>query len=83
MFLQIVIIVLIIASFVSTVRIVIGPSLWDRLLGASLLCSKVIVIIILYSFIHGQSYYLDIGLVIAILGFVGTTSVSRFLRKNK
>ncbi len=83
MFLQFVTIALIIASFISTVRIVIGPSLWDRLLGSSLLCSKIIVIIILYSFIHGQSFYLDIALVIAILGFVGTTSVSRFLRKNK
>ncbi len=82
MFLQYAIIILIVASFASCVRILIGPSLWDRLLGCSLLCSKIILIIILYSLEHEQSYYLDVSLVIAMLGFVGTTSVSRFLQKK-
>ncbi len=83
MFINIVIIFLIVAAFISGFRIIIGPSLWDRLLGFSLLCSKFIIIIILYSYENGQSFYLDIALVFAILGFVGTTSISKFLSKNK
>ncbi len=83
MFLQIVIFVLIFACVASGIRVIIGPSLWDRLLGLSLVCSKIIIIIILYSLISKQSFYLDIGLIIAMLGFVGTTSISTFLRKNR
>ncbi len=83
MFINIIIIILIIAAFISGFRIIIGPSLWDRLLGFSLLCSKIIIIIILYSYVNGQSFYLDIGLVFAMLGFVGTTSISKFLSKKK
>ncbi len=81
-FLDITIFILVLAIFISGFRIIIGPSLWDRLLGCSLICSKIIVIIIIYSLRHGQAFYLDVSLVIAILGFVGTTSISRFLRKK-
>ncbi len=83
MFLQIVIYVLAFATIISAIRVIIGPSLWDRLLGLSLVCSKIILIIILYSLMMRQSFYLDIGLIFAMLGFVGTTSISTFLRKNK
>ncbi len=83
MFLNIVILILIIAAFVSGYRILAGPSVWERLLGFSLLSSKIIMIMILYSYQNGHSYYLDISLVFALLGFVGTTSIARILRKDK
>ncbi len=82
MILQLFIPALIIAAALSGIKVIVGPSLWDRLLGLSLVCSKIIIIIILYSLVVGQSYYLDISLVIAMLGFVGTTSISTFLRKK-
>ncbi len=82
MFLQIVIFILIITTLLSGLRLLLGPSLWDRLLGLSLVSSKIIIIIILYALITESSFYLDIALVIAILGFVGTTSLSSFLKKG-
>ncbi len=82
MFLQFAVSVLILATVISTIRLIIGPSLWDRLLGLSLACSKIIIIIILFSLIEKQSFYLDIALIIAMLGFVGTTTISTFLKKN-
>ncbi len=83
MLINIVVILLIVAAFLSSGRIIIGPSVWDRLLGFSLLCSKIIVIVILYSYANAQSIYLDIALVFAVLGFVGTTSIAKFLQKTK
>ncbi len=83
MFLDIIIVVLILAALASGVRILIGPSLWDRLLGVSLVCSKLILVIVIFSLTKGSSFYLDIALVVAMLGFVGTTSLSTFLRKGK
>ncbi len=83
LFMYIAIGVLIVATLVSGFRIIIGPTVWDRLLGLSLAGSKTIIIIVLYSSTVEQSYYLDIALVLAILGFVGTTSIARFFRKDK
>ncbi len=82
MFINIIVVLLIVAAFLSSGRIIIGPSVWDRLLGFSLLCSKIIVIVILYSYANAQSIYLDIALVFAVLGFVGTTSIAKFLQKT-
>ncbi len=83
MFLDIVIVVLMVAALVSGVRILVGPSMWDRLLGVSLVCSKLILVIVIFSLTEGSTFYLDIALVVAMLGFVGTTSLSTFLRKGK
>ncbi len=83
MVLDIIIIIIIVAIFLSTIRILIGPTVWDRLLGLSLVSSKIIILIVLYSLKVGQSFYLDIALVFAILGFVGSTSLAQFLKKHK
>ncbi len=83
MFIHAAILFLLVAALFSGYRIIRGPSVWDRLLGFSLLSSKIILVIILYSFESGHSYYLDIGLTFALLSFVGTTSISKFLRKAK
>ena len=83
MFFNIMITLLVLATMLTGIRVIIGPSVWDRLLGLYLISSKIIIIIVLFSFVSGQSFYLDIGLVFALLGFVGTTSLSKFLRKDK
>ncbi len=83
MFWTVIIIILVIAITLSVFRVIVGPSTWDRLLGASLICSKIIIIIVLFASLVDQSFYLDIALVFAMLGFVGTTSLATFLRKKK
>ncbi len=83
MFINVILFLLVLAGFASGYRIVAGPSVWDRLLGLSLMSSKMIIIMILYSYEKNHSYYLDVALVFALLGFVGTTSISKFLQKNK
>ena len=83
MFLNIIIILLIAATGLTIIRVIIGPSVWDRLLGLSLVSGKIIIIIVIFSFISSQTFYLDIGLAFAILGFIGTSSLAKFLRKDK
>ncbi len=82
-FLRAVIVVLSFAILASVIRIIIGPTVWDRLLGLSLVSSKTVIIIVIISSSVQESYYLDIALVFAILGFVGTTSIAGFFRKDK
>ena len=82
MFPKIVIILLLAATVLTGIRVIIGPSVWDRLLGLYLVSTKIIILIVLFAFISSQSFYLDVGLAFALLGFVGTTSLAKFLQKD-
>jgi len=61
------------------VRVVRGPSIWDRLLGLNLIFSKVILIIVNYASLHETAYLLDFAIVYALLGFVGIIFTALFL----
>lgn len=64
------------------VRVVIGPSVWDRLLGLNLILSKTIIIIVLYASILNTSFLLDFAIVYAISGFIGTIFMALFLSRR-
>ena len=64
-------------------RVKIGPSIWDRLLGMNLITSKVIVIIILFAYINGITYLLDFAIVYALMGFISTIFIALFLSERR
>ena len=59
--------------------IVFGSSSWDRLLGTSVIFSKVVVIIIIYASINDTAYLLDFAILYALFGFLGTIFIALFL----
>ena len=61
------------------VRIVRGPSIWDRLLGLNLVSTKIIVVIIIFASSFKRSYLLDFAIAYVLLGFIGTIFTTRFL----
>ncbi|MCL1991397.1 MAG: monovalent cation/H+ antiporter complex subunit F [Spirochaetes bacterium] len=61
------------------VRVILGPSIWDRLLGLSLISTKVLLIAVLYASYYDTAYILDIALVGALLGFIGIIFTALFL----
>ncbi|MFO7611952.1 MAG: monovalent cation/H+ antiporter complex subunit F [Clostridia bacterium] len=72
--------ILTVAAVITALRILIGPTVWDRLLGFNLLTSKLIMIIVMCAIIFEKSYLLDIALTYALLGFVSTVFIARFVR---
>ena len=60
-------------------RAVIGPSVWDRLLGMNLVATKIIVIIMVFASIHETTFLLDFAIIYALSGFIGTIFVTLFL----
>lgn len=66
----------------SLVRVVIGPSIWDRLLGVSLTASKITLAVIVVALAFGESYILDLALLFAILGFLVTVLLARFVERR-
>ena len=60
-------------------RLLKGPSVADRAVSADcidILCDMALILFALYS---GRGIYLDIALITAILGFVGSTIISKYL----
>lgn len=56
---------------------------WDRLLGLNLIAAKVLTAIVLLASLLGESYLLDIALVYAVLGFIGTVLIARFFERRE
>ena len=61
------------------VRVIIGPSIWDRLLGLSLISTKVLLIVVLYASLYDTAFLLDIAVISALLGFIGIIFTALFL----
>lgn len=60
-------------------RVVLGPTVWDRLLGLNMISAKIIMSIVFLSVVTDKTYLMDIALVYSILGFIGTVLISRFI----
>jgi len=72
--------ILAVATLLTAVRILVGPTLWDRLIGFNLMSSKLIMIIVLCAIIFEKNFLLDIALTYALIGFVSTLFIARFVR---
>lgn len=66
----------------SLIRVVVGPSIWDRLLGVGLGASKITLAVIIVALAFGESYILDIALLFSILGFLVTVLLARFVERR-
>ena len=58
------------------IRAVRGPTVYDRILAANAFTTKTIVMVITFGFVVGDpGLYLDIALMYALIGFIGTVAV--------
>lgn len=69
-------------SLFSALRILLGPSIWDRLLGLNLVTSKTIMIIIIIAVIRNQTFLLDIALTFALLSFIGIIFIAVYIQRK-
>ena len=75
---SIVAIILAFLSLILVYRICKGPSLVDRLLAADAIDILLGIIMILFGCIEGRALYLDLGLIVTLLGFVGTVLICKY-----
>lgn len=67
------------ALLVSVVRIVIGPSLGDRVLALDLMTVIAMGFVGAIAIRTGQMLYLDIAIALALLGFLATIALARYV----
>lgn len=60
-------------------RVVKGPSVVDRAIAGDSIDLMTTVVIVLFAIYSGRAIYLDIALVVAVLGFLSTVLISKYL----
>ncbi|MBI38024.1 MAG: pH regulation protein F [Leptospiraceae bacterium] len=69
---------------VPLIRVVRGPTVYDRLVGANAIATKTIVLICLIGFLYGRiDMFIDITLAYAVLGFVGSLIIAKYFTSGK
>ncbi len=73
------IVLIAIATFLTIVRLVKGPTSADRAVALDILTNVTIVFLVLLGYYFGRFVYLDVALVYGILAFVGVIALARYL----
>ena len=78
-FLLITLLVLVFAFIASFIRMIKGPTLWDRILMLNLMSAKVVLFITVYALYMKNLILLDIAISYGIIGFLTMTLLSKFI----
>jgi multicomponent K+:H+ antiporter subunit F len=70
------------ALLLSLIRLIQGPSTTDRILALDTLYINTIAILILLGIHLSSALYFEAALLIAVLGFVGTVALSKYLLRG-
>lgn len=70
------------AMMLSLYRMVIGPDMTDRVLALDTLYINTVALIVLIGIDMKNSAYFESALLIAIMGFVGTVALSKYMLRG-
>ena len=73
---------LVFGQILCMVRLVIGPTPADRILALDTMVINALGLVVIIGIRHGTQIYFEIALLIAMLGFVSTVALARFLLRG-
>ncbi len=71
--------VLILAIGAGLVRLLIGPTIWDRILMVNLISIKVVMLVVIFATVSDSLLVLDVAIAYGIVGFLTITLLSKFI----
>lgn len=60
-------------------RTIKGPTVPDRVIAVDAMTTVIVVMLGVYSFVQGSVFFMDVALVLSIISFVGTVTISKYL----
>jgi len=66
------------SAVVSLVRVVIGPTTTDRMIGLNMTAAQILAVLVLVAVREGRTSLLDVALVYDIFGFIGLLALARY-----
>jgi len=70
------------STFGSLLRVILGPTIWDRMLGVGLVATKITLGTVLIGLRFSAGYVFDLALLFAALGFLATVLLARFVEQR-
>lgn len=74
--------ILSVAFLLAFIRLAIGPSLPDRVMALDVMAAIGVTMTTLYSVTRNLPVFLDVAIVLALVSFVGTVALARYLEKR-
>jgi multicomponent Na+:H+ antiporter subunit F len=71
-----------IATLLAAYRVIQGPTTPDRVVALDTIGTNVVAIAVLFAMVTVQGFYIDVSLVLAIIGFISTITVARFVTEG-
>lgn len=81
--LQAALLVLVVLMLPCIHRLAVGPSPADRLQAVDTLTTLLIGMIVVLAVLRQEWMFVDVGIVLAALGFVGTLALARYISEGK
>lgn len=75
-------VVLALGQILSMVRLVLGPSAGDRILALDTMVINALGLVVVLGILQGVQIYFEVSLLIAMLGFVSTVALARFVLRG-
>ena len=72
----------VLAAILNVYRLIKGPDAPDRVLALDTLYINAIALIVLLGITLGTRLYLEAALLIAVMGFVGTVAMAKYLKRG-
>ena len=60
-------------------RVIRGPTIPDRVIAIDAIATNVVAISVLFAVLTGRGIFVTVGLVLAIIGFIATVTVAKFI----
>jgi len=76
------VICMLLALLLAFIRLVKGPTMYDRIAAMDLIASITMGFILIYSIVINKSLYIDIAIIISLISFISTVAISTYLRLN-
>jgi multicomponent K+:H+ antiporter subunit F len=71
------------AMLLCTVRLLVGPSAHDRVLALDTLWMCGMVLALVLGIRHGTQVYFEVAMLVALVGFVSTVAMTKFLMRGE
>jgi len=75
--------ILVLAMACALVRVLMGPTAQDRVLGLDCMYLNAMLAMLVLGLYYNSRHYFEAALLVALLGFVGSTAMAKFLLRGE
>ncbi len=77
-------VILTVIIFIPLYRVLAGPRIMDRMLGAGAIATKTMILILIMGFIFNrEDMFIDITLAYAVLNFIGVIAIAKYINSRR